>query len=211
MSFITEELIRTLLDLLKRLRELPEYPPGDVKAGFDEIGYSASIIVLAIVVLESTVTRFRYLKKEIARNISASDYFIEMCTVDSLRHQVDEVVAVRDSIVHSHPWVGLAHWNDELQLKYSRQPIKLAGFGNPRHNRVIDREKRTTKVLELNLNPMRIWRRDAFLTIRTLGSALNYLNEIEPSLGVDRTSWFGDGWPKNLREVASSLSIPDYR
>ncbi len=210
-SFITQELIHTLLDLLKKLRELPEQPPGDVKAGFREVGYSASIIVLAVTILESAITRFRYLKADLTREPGATDYFIASCSDKLLSTQVNEIVAVRDSIVHSHIWKGPIYWDEQGQLKFHSPPRILPEFGNRRHKKVINQEKRATTKLELNLYPPRLWRRDAFLVIQTLGLALDYMNKIEHGLGADEISWFGDGWPTNLREIAKSLIIPDYR
>jgi hypothetical protein len=210
--FYCEELIHTLLDLVKTLQELPEEPPNEVKAGFRETGYSASIIVLAVTILESTITRFRYVKKNLVRNIGTTDYFIALCFDKSLCDQVEEIVAVRDSIVHSHIWESQIDWDEQGQMRFVSPPTKLPGFGNVRLKKVINFEKRATKNLELNLFPPRIWRRDAFLTIRALGKGIEYLTSLEPQgLGVDLIPWMSGGWPKNLREIAKSLTIPDYR
>src|SRR5690349_5650577 len=116
-SFITIQLFEPVLELLKDLEELPDQPPNEVQAGYLENGYSAVLIVLSITILESAITRVRYLEKSLDARRSAADYFIAMCDDKVLRDQVDEIVAVRDSIIHSHVWEGQVYWTEEPELK----------------------------------------------------------------------------------------------
>ncbi len=52
-SFITMQLFDPLLELLRKLEEMPQQPPNEVQAGFYENGYSAAIIVLAVTILQN--------------------------------------------------------------------------------------------------------------------------------------------------------------
>lgn len=110
-----------------------------------------------------------------------AQYFAKIVDDTELIDHIDEIIAVRDAIVHNHLWEANVYWDGAHSLKFSEPPKLIEIYGNKRQHRVMDISSRLTRKLKLNLFPPRIWRRDAYLTFYTVYKALVKLEELDRS------------------------------
>ena len=79
-------------------------------------------------------------------------------------------------------------------MKFVRPPQIREGYGDTRFKQVMDPESRLSRHLKLNLFPPRIWRRDAYLVLKTVGHALQALESLSEghrSVADDRFEFRG--------------------
>jgi hypothetical protein len=209
-SFNTISLIYPLLDLMDHVKSMKLEEPNAVQANIIDNGYSSAIIVLAVTIFESAVMRVRFLRKQLDRKVSCADYFASQKIENRLRDHVEEMVAVRDALIHSHAYSTEVYWDQEGNL-LTRRPFRLASrrgkkaFGNARRTRVIAKGQ-VTKKLKLNLVPTRVCRTDACQVLKTLDMALSALDSLMPGYLPIRTySFLSDGWPKTFHEKVKAF------
>ncbi len=204
-SFNTLALFYPLLHLVEKLEGMELKGTNDVQSGIFENGYSCAIIVLAVTIFESAVTFLRVLRKQSVRKTPAADYFRTLINKRTICSSVDEMVAVRDSIVHSHVYSADVAWDASGALKAVRPYRRLPQFGNKRLKRVRTKNQ-VTKILKLNLVPTRINRRDVYFVLRTLDDALTELESVPPGYVIIRDYPFPSvGWMKTFHELIEAL------
>ena len=106
-------------------------------------------------------------------------YFLKLSNDESLSNEVDEIIAIRDAIVHNHLWEANVFWDRADSLKFREPPKPIEGYGNNRRNRVMNKRTRLSHQLSLNLFPPRIWRRDAYVILGVVYHALATLENID--------------------------------
>ena len=169
-SVIGINLLEPILELIEKLETTPFADPNEVQAVPQENGYSCAIVTLNALLLESAINRTKYIRHEICDDDSV-DYFAKVTYDNELAKDIDEVVAIRDAVVHNHLWEADVYWDDNLKLKFSKPPKLLEGFGNKRQRRVMDPKTKLSRRLKLNLFPLRISRNDAYTSLRVVGRA----------------------------------------
>lgn len=178
-SNIILPLFQSLFSLVESLEEADLKVPNDVQTGILENGYSVGAISLAVTILESAISRAKYIRKDNPR-LNSVRYFRDLSSNDGLSAELDEAYAVRDAIVHNHLWEADVTWEEHnFTLVFASQPHLVEGYGNTRQSRVMNRETRLTRILQLNLFPTRIWRRDAYIIIGKIGEAMKILEKLD--------------------------------
>lgn len=175
-SIVGFKLFQPIFDLVEKLESKTPNPPNEVQSGFDENGYSAAIIVLAVLILESAINRTKYFRKEITQT-AAPKFFAKICDDINLIAEVKEAFTCRDVIVHNHIWKGEIFWDDDGSLKYDNRPKLLDGYGNKRFASTLDSVTEQSIRLGINLLPPRIWRRDAYIVLRVVVRAIMALHD----------------------------------
>jgi hypothetical protein len=172
------------------LESLPPKPPNEVQTNPEENGLSCGVITLSALLIESAITRTRYRRSEISKDDQAK-YFEKVTSNTELAKDIDEVIAVRDAIVHNHLWEADVDWHPQtFQLIFKSPPILVKGFGNQRRRRVTDEKTRQSRRLKLNLFPLRIWRADAYASLRVVAKSLEALETVDPNYFSITTQYF---------------------
>jgi hypothetical protein len=177
-TVIGANLIEPILMLIEELETKPATEPNEVQTGQRENGFSCAIITLSVFLLESAINRTKYIEKDKTPRGDIANYISELSKNVELGNDVDEVIGVRDVIVHNHLWEAEIYWDGEQSLKFENSPKLLEGYGNNRFQRVLNVETRLSHRLGLNLFPPRIWRRDAYAVLRVVYQALITLETI---------------------------------
>lgn len=204
-SVIAINLLEAIFQLVEALESISLVQPGEVQAGPQENGYSCAIVTLSALTFESAINRTRYIRREICNDDSV-DYFEKVTSDPELAKNIDEVVAVRDAIVHNHLWEVDIYWDDKLKLKFKTPPKLLEGFGNRRQRRVMDPKTRLSRRLRLNLFPIRIWRRDAYESLRVMALALYALEAKDARyIPITNQPFLFRGETTTLKKIVDSL------
>jgi hypothetical protein len=175
-------LISPLLQLVETLETASPVEPNEVQTGGWENGYSAAIVVLSVLLLESAINRLRYFEKQEGRKPKPAEYFATISPTCELAKAVNEVFALRDVIVHSHVWDVRTRFIRGQGLTFVEPPkIRKNYYGDQRFTKVMDPESRLSRYLRFNFFPSRIWRHDAHIVLRTVKQVLMALDSVKPT------------------------------
>ncbi len=207
-SVIGINLLEPILALVEKLESMPLVEPNEVQVGPQENGYSCAIVTLTALLLESAINRTKYVRHENNRD-DAVEYFSKVTSDIELAKDIDEVIAVRDAVVHNHLWEADVDWGENFRLKFNKAPKLLKGFGNTRLRRVMDPRTRLSRRLKLHLFPIRIWRMDAYVSLRVLERALEALEAKDANYFAITNQYFkfrGNLYP--LNKIIGTLPNP---
>ena len=180
--------------------------PNEVQTSQYENGFSCGIIALSLFLLESAINRTKYIRGEKVKS-DLQKYFLSLSKDKMLSNEIDEIIAVRDAIVHNHLWEANVFWDRASSLKFSEPPKLIQGYGNERRRRVMNESSRLTHKLGLNLFPPRIWRRDAYVILGVVYKALATLENIDYNYFTITNRYFMfSGELQTLNQVLETLS-----
>lgn len=206
-SVIAASLIRPILTLVETLEAQKPAVPNEVQTGLRENGYSCAITALTVFLLESALNRTRYVRGDKAER-DASKYFTKISRDPELAADVEEVFVARDAIAHNHLWKART-CVDKGRMRFREPPQLITGYGNDRLRRVMDPATRLSHRLGLNLFPARIWRRDAYITLKTVGRALKMLESMKREyFYISAEPFEFSGQDLTLYEILDKVSIP---
>jgi hypothetical protein len=140
--------------------------PNEVQASVFEYGYSASIIALTVVFLESFLNISKYLAGSQERSVRT--YFAKTFPNSAYQEEIAELFAIRDVIAHNHVWQGQI---DPIAMKWITLRL-LPGYGDKAFQNVVDFQRRVTKKLSLNVVPRRLSYDDVGVVIKTTAAIL---------------------------------------
>lgn len=164
-------------DLIDKLLSKPA--PGVYAAGTSsrENGYSAAITVLLVAVLESFVSRLRFLRnvevmsgKDVPEQLQV--FFPDLPNKEDLA----EVFLLRNIVVHNHVWhldVSDVEANGASTLA---NPKDLKFQTKRSYDAIVDLALRKTRRLGLNANPTAVDRWDAGVVFRVIWDTLLFMN-----------------------------------
>lgn len=178
-SIIGDSYLQPIALLLEKLFDR-DIQLDDIKAGFYENGYSASICVLSALWFESYSMRVRYINKAhpSSKKTNAIKFLMELYTDFPFETQLTEVFIVRDLIVHNNLWHIDFEWPDINSEDFSQKLIaaeKDEFGGDKKYEKFVDTKARKTKALQLNVVPIAINRCDACKVIRVLYDSLSFI------------------------------------
>jgi hypothetical protein len=154
-----------------------EHKPSfnDVQTSVYENGYSSSIIMLSVILLESVIALSRYHQKSInKKDRSAVTYFVNNFQNSNLVGECEELFVIRDVIAHSHIWEA-KYDSDTMDLYEAR--LMPVFFGDNKYDKVINQSNRLSEKLRLNMFPTRINFSDATIVLRTVGQIIDYIQD----------------------------------
>ena len=194
-SVVGFSLLQGVLTLVEKLEDLPVTPPNEVQTAEAEDGYSADIVVLSAAVVESVLSRTRYVRADGLANTreSVTQYWsriapglghstAEINAYGDLAANLNECFAVRDVIVHSHLWEAQIQWDQGGALHFVGTPNLQAGYGDRRFQTVLNGQTRMSHRLSLNLFPSRVWRRDAWTVLKIANEVFDVLEACDRRL-----------------------------
>lgn len=172
-SVIGNSFLQPITDLLQKLLDKIKGGVNEVQTSSLENGYSASVILLLVAYFESIMMRERYFQTDFEERSSIK--YLQKLVPDYPRiSELNECYIIRDCIIHNHIWEIEHNWSDFLLLNSSKQKFS----GDKKYNVNVDIENRSTKVLKLNVNPIRINRNDVKIVLTTIWESINELSEI---------------------------------
>ena len=177
-SVIGFNLIEPILELIGKLESARFAEPNEVQTAQRENGFACGIIALSLFLLESAINRTKYVRGDKSKS-DLKKYFLMLSKDEALSNEIDEIIAVRDAIVHNHLWEAKVYWDGEYSLKFSEPPKPIEGYGNSRRDRVMNESTRLSHQQSLNLFPPRISRRDAYIVLDVVYNALVTLENID--------------------------------
>jgi hypothetical protein len=152
-----------ILELCEKLFKRKFEKTSKIKTSVIEHSYSASIIILCAVVVESYLN-----KKDIIEKDEVSTETIgERIKVfkSSLQNKLQDLFIVRNSIVHNYIWETQYSYGKKLQEKNIETLIKK-GCGNKAFEQSVN--KKTGKTISLNLNiiPTKLCKEDVLSALK---------------------------------------------
>ena len=217
-STASSALAETIALLAYALESTNPQRPNEVKTCSIENALSMSILLHSVVLLEGWLHRLRFFQhRREARRLGRLRpmEWLRGKIPEDLRLDLNEVFCARDVIVHGHLWEARVAGSGE-GLRFVEPPA-LGGewFGDRRFwEEVLDPATRQSRRLHLNLYPVRIWRRDAYLSFHCVVDALVELERYDPTGFRIETNWglldFGDKDDDcvSLCELARRLEVP---
>jgi len=182
-SIIGENWIRPIVAVWQELKGLPARPPNEVQTGALENGHSVAIVAMASFMVESYLRRMKYIlreRNELEDTLAKAKlvkFFRSAFADSSLADDLEELFVARDVVVHNHLWDGEIRWTDQGMEFVGTPEHDRQLSGDRKFDKVIDRGKRTTRRLGLNLFPTRVWREDAKKCMRIACEVLLQLEE----------------------------------
>lgn len=177
-SVIGESYLDPIVKLFEELPEKSSY--NSVQTSPHENGYSVSIIVLSAVMLESFLSRTRYIKQKenTSENLRSVLKFIEenLSLPEKMISVLYELFVLRDIIVHNHIWEGEIA---QIPLRFKNEPtLDRELFGDKKFSEYVNLMKRKTKSLGLNIFPTKICKEDAIIYFENVYKVLLEIEEI---------------------------------
>jgi hypothetical protein len=164
-----------IADLLNNLLKRSSGKINELQASNLENGYSVSVCILLVACFESYVRSDFYFRKENQKNILE---FIKKYYLDfPYLNEITECYIVRDLILHNHIW-EIEHSYYELNIINS----DLTPFsGDKKFKKNIDEINMVTNKLKLNINPIRINRKDVKKVFQFIWESLLFLSNNKDS------------------------------
>lgn len=184
-TVIGESYCQPIADLTARLLSRARVPADGASAGFFENGYSVSITILLVALLESYVARLRYLRAPgpSGAGKSAPDMLLMLFPTLPNHDALREVFLVRNVILHNHIWELDVRLRDEGEIATMRSPQDLNFQVNQHYSMVVNKITRRTMLLGLSINPVGVDRSDIYKVFDVVLATLAFLQSHEPNLG----------------------------
>jgi hypothetical protein len=196
-SVMLSDWLPAIMSLVEVLRNRVPEPPNRFQANRDENSFAAAVTLLSAVLLESAAVRARISRQAVDRD--AFEFLERLWNNEAdlqnpgktsglkptLWEAVEELVFVRDSLAHNYIFEAFVAWSPSGGLLATRGKLR-AEFGTQRQRRATARRPALTPKLKLNLSPVRVWTRDAYLALHTTLRAIEWLGGLQ-NTGVFET------------------------
>jgi hypothetical protein len=169
--------LQPIADLLERLLKRPVSGAGPSGVSGYENGYSASIVVLLVALLESYVARLRFVRRteNIPGHLSTSELLAKFFPALPTREHLVEVLLVRNVLAHNHIWHLDVSEFEELGAPTLATPQELGFQTNKHYEQVVDIGSRKTCLLRLNVSPTSVDRSDVRKVFDVVWKTLEFM------------------------------------
>ena len=176
-SVRADSFIEPLVSLIEKATSYNLVGANEVQASPIENGYSCSIILLAVVMLEGLCTTmwYRY-EKENVKKFKANS-FIKNKLKDIDPRTIDELFIIRDIIAHNHLWEGEIETKDRTLIHSKKPSIDTNNFGDRKYKENVDLNLMKTKKLGLNIFTTRIYWNDVKIVLKTIITVIEKLEK----------------------------------
>lgn len=175
-TIVASSYFQPIADLMESL--LKTEPPEPVARGTThrENGYAASITILLVAVLESYVSRLKFVRnQEIAASQSVPDLLAKLFPDLPNKNDLIEIFILRNIVVHNHVWhLDVSDADDDA--KTIKSPIELGFSVNKQYQAAVDPGARRTRLLALNANPTAVDRYDVKRVFEVVWKTLLFMN-----------------------------------
>lgn len=203
--------VEPILHLYKELIAHNYSGESKIKASSRESGYSISIIVLSVLLVESAMNRIKYLERNKEENLKFfENKFREKNP--NLYKKLIEIYILRDLIVHNHIWRISYVYDDNYDETKIYQKL-LDGYGSKRGNKgdrkynlYVNKKTKKTKFLSLNVNPIKIDTKDVKIVLGILKEFFEFFDGINLSYFAMKNNFFMfNGNFKKFSEIVNEI------
>jgi len=179
-SVIGQRLVEPVFTLLHRLLAAPHPGANEVQTGARENGYSLSVCLLLVVLLESMLARARSITttKQRGDERRPLDFLASAYPDCPLLPDVEELFVLRDVIAHNHIWHIQFSQDRGSWMQLMQREIDAAS-GDKKFDRVVDVAAGITKRLTLKVIPTQIDRYDVAAVLRITLATIRFIDERE--------------------------------
>ena len=167
-----------IADLVQNLLRVKAGGPFPGGSGVRENGYSASVVILLVAMLESFTSRLQFVRNSelVAGGRSTPELLAEYFPDLPTKNDLVEIFLLRNVVVHNHIWhLDVSAY--EAELRTISTPRDLGFRPNKHYGDVVDVESRRTRMLSLNVNPTAVDRRDVLTVFRVVWKTLEFMNK----------------------------------
>lgn len=177
-TVISTGYLEPIFKLFESIERFDQNSSNEVQASSTENSFASSIVILSVTMLESVIRRTQYCRKE-NDNSKNMDYLRKTFSEYDFLSDIEEIIVLRDVLVHNHIWEAKIYWDDSGQLRLMSAE-KVSSYQDKKYINVLDYDNRCTRMLKLNLFPTKVCKNDAIIVFKKIIHFLNYLE------GVDR-------------------------
>jgi hypothetical protein len=163
--------------LLETLNRLNPTDPNEVQSSVIEHSYSAAIIILAVLLVESTTNLFQSIQT--GKPLRPVEYVKKTYPSSGFDEILTEIFVVRDVIAHGHIWKAQFYHDEQADMKLISADLQ-EGYGDKKFKIVLNQEERKTHKLGINLFPTKLCREDVMLVLKNITNFLLFLEEKDP-------------------------------
>lgn len=151
-------------------------PDRTKKSNYRENGYAAALVVLIVTLLESYVSRLRFVRhNEIVSSRSVPETLTHLFPDFPNKEELLEVFLLRNIVIHNHVW-HLDTSNPESEAKTIHSPLDLGFDVNQHYRSIVDSETRRTKRLGFPVDPSAVDRYDVKRVFEIVWGTLSFMN-----------------------------------
>jgi hypothetical protein len=183
------------------LEHLSPLGANDVQTSVHESGYSASVIVLTVLMLESFLTLSKFLANVSEHNVRT--YFRKTFRSSRYQDEFAELFVVRDVIAHNHVWAGSI---DDVAMTWMTAKLGT-DFGDNAFDAVVDLSSRTTRKLGLHVVPTRLGYEDVRTVMKTTALILQELSSMQPQVSGHAFGTGGFGYARYKGQHTTFLDL----
>ncbi len=164
-------------DLVENLLKRPQPDHYPVGTSHRENGYSASLIVLLVAVLESYTARLKFLRNaEVPGGKGTPELLGELFPDLPTADELVEVFLLRNLVVHNHVWHLDVSDIEGKGAPTIATPQQLGFQVNKHYSSVVNVPSRRTLKLGLNANPTAVDRTDVQKVFSVIWGTLAFMN-----------------------------------
>lgn len=149
---------------------------NEVQASVMEHSYSAAIIILAVLLVESITNEAQV--NQNAKLLKPIDYIRETYPSSDFGDILTEVFVVRDVIAHSHIWIAQFYY-DQTDMKLISTYLR-EGYGDKKYKEIVNSKERKTRKLGINVFPTKLSRKDVMIVLKTVTEFLLFHEKNHP-------------------------------
>ena len=177
-SIVGTSYFQPVADLVDSMLKHEPVSNNSSRTGHYENGYAAAITVLLIAILESFVSRVRFLRNE--EVVTGKDvpnqltiFFADLPN----KAELDEIFLVRNIVVHNHVWHLALGGEDEHDATTLANPKDLKFHTKKTYDMIVDIETRKTRLLGLSASPTSVDRYDVAVVFGVVWKTLKFMND----------------------------------
>jgi len=176
-SIVGTSYFQPVADLIERMLKHEPVASNSSRTGHYENGYAAAITVLLVAILESFVSRVRFLRNaEVVPGKDVPDQLEIFFTDLPNKAELAEVFLLRNIVVHNHVWHLELGGGSEGIAKTLANPKELRFQTKKTYDTIVDITTRKTQVLGLSASPTSVDRYDVGVVFDVVWKTLRFMN-----------------------------------
>lgn len=167
-----------IADLIENLFKSKAPTPHPMGTSCRENGYSASLVVLLVALLESFVSRLKFLRQDdVNPGKSVPELLAELFPDLPSKDILEEVFLLRNIVVHNHVWHLDLSDIESNGAPILATPRELKFQTNKNYDVGVDVATKRTRKLNLNASPTAVDRNDVGRVFEVVWSTLLFMNQ----------------------------------
>lgn len=176
-TIVGHSYFQPIADLIERMLKRPAAEDNSVRANHFENGYAVAVTVLLVAMLESFVSRVRFVRNtEVVSGKDVPDQLLLFFPDLPNKDELAEVFLLRNIVVHNHVWHLDVSAIEERGVATLATPKDLRFQTKKTYDTIVDVDVRRTTLLGLSASPTSIDRYDVGVVFRVVWETLKFMN-----------------------------------